>query len=501
MDIWSYVRVLRAHWWIVLVAATVGLATGAGLALATTPQYASTVTFFVNTPSDTIAGSATGDTFGQKRVNTYVQLITTDRSTSRVAAILDDGTTAADLTRHITAKGDLNTVLLTTTVLDPSPQRSLDIATAISTEFVELVAEMEAGGETGAPAVRLEVVDGPTLNPQPVEPAPLRNMIIGGVLGLLAGIGLALLRNATDKAVRDVAAVEQLTGAPVIGTIYADNEAASAPVLLAGQMQSLRAEGYRQLRTNLQFIDAAEPARTVVVTSALPDEGKSSTSTNLAVVLAEAGRRVLLIEADLRRPRVASYLGLEGSVGLTTVITHDIPLMEAVQPSRENLSVLASGATPPNPAELLGGERMAALLAEARERFDVVVIDSPPLLAVTDAAVLATVADAVILVVRHGSTPAPAAAQAVKALATVGGRLVGCVVTRVPAKGVDGYRYGAVYYDSTTTPDPVAPDARPAPAAAGAPTGTPPRRRAPRHADDTVRDAADTTDQSLIRAE
>ncbi len=497
MDIWSYVRVIRTHWLLVLVGALLGLAAGGGISLATTPQYASTVTFFVNTPSDTIAGSATGDTFGQKRVNTYVQLITTDRLTARVADVLDDGSTAEQIGRDISAKGDLNTVLLTATVLDPSPQRSLEIATAVSTQFVALVAEMEAGGETGAPAVRLEVVDGPSLNPDPVVPAPIRNCTVGLLLGLLVGIGLALLRNATDKAVRDVAAVEQLTGAPVIGTIYADNEAASSPVLLAGQMQSLRAEGYRQLRTNLQFIDAAEPVRTVVVSSALPDEGKSSTSTNLAVVLAEAGRRVLLIEADLRRPRVASYLGLEGGVGLTTVLTHDVPLMEAVQPARENLSILASGAMPPNPAELLGGERMAALLTEARERFDVVVIDSPPLLAVTDAAVLATTADAVILVVRHGSTPAPAAAQAVKALTTVGGRLIGCVVTRVPAKGVDGYRYGAVSYDASLLDDttPRTGTRRSTPAADQA---IPATRRAPRHAVDADRT---TDDPSLIRAE
>lgn len=501
MDIWSYVRVLRTYWWMVLVAASLGLGAGAAISLATTPQYASTITFFVNTPSDTIAGSAQGDTFGQKRVNTYVQLITTDRLTARVAKVLNDGSTPDDIGREILAKGDLNTVLLTATVLDPLPQRSLDIATAVSTQFVELVAEMEAGGVSTAPAVRLEVVDGPTVNPDPVLPDPVRNIVIGLVLGLLAGIGVALVRNATDKAVRDVAAVEQLTGAPVIGTIYADNEAASAPVLVVGQMQSLRAEGYRQLRTNLQFIDAAEPVRTVVVSSALPDEGKSSTSTNLAIVLAEAGRRVLLIEADLRRPRVASYLGLEGSVGLTTVLTGDVPLLEAVQPSRDNLNVLASGAMPPNPAELLGGDRMATLLREARDHFDIVVIDSPPLLAVTDAAVLATLADAVILVVRHGSTPGPAATQAVKALSAVGGRLIGCVVTRVPAKGVDGYRYGAVSYDATlldgSTPTESLP--RTSAASAAAPASNPaPRLRTPRHAIDADREMAD---HSLIRAE
>jgi capsular exopolysaccharide synthesis family protein len=448
MDLWGYLRAIRKYWWIVAVAVALGVGAAVIVTVNTSPRYESTVTFFVNTPSDTIAGVAQGDTFGQKRVNTYVQLIKTDRLTSRVAKDINNDMTAEQIGATISAAGDLNTVLLTATITDTSPARSLQIATSISTQFVELVSEVESGASGTAPAVRLDVVNGPTLNPTAVAPEPIRNIGLGLVLGLLLGIGLAVLRDTMDKSVRSVDDVQDAAGAPVIAAIPFDEEAKKSPLILDSHTKSIRAEAFRQLRTNLQFIEAAKPIKVIVLTSSVSEEGKSSTAANVAVTFAEANFRVLLIEGDLRRPRVADYLGLEGSLGLTNVLAGQVALGDVLQRwGRGGLTVLASGSVPPNPSELLGGDSMARLMKTLRDSFDMIIIDTPPLLPVTDGAILAAAADGAVMVVRHGSTTKIQVATAVRSLTAVDARLLGCVLNMVPTKGVDAYGYGSAYYE------------------------------------------------------
>ena len=447
MDLLGYLRAIRKHWLIVVAAIAVGLGVAGLVVLTTTPKYASTVTFFVNTPSDTIAGSAQGDTFGQKRVNSYVQLITTSSLVELVADELDNGMSPDQIAETIAAKGDLNTVLLTATITDTSAQRSLDIATAVSTEFVKLVSAIETGQSATASAVRLEVVDGPSLNPTPVEPTVTRNLGLGVLAGLIVGLGLAVLRDVLDTTLRTVEDLQKLAGVPVMGTIFFDSEAGKNPVVHDDNRQSIRSEAFRQLRTNLQFVNAAAPVRTLVVTSSVSGEGKSTTASNIAISFADAGQRVLLIEGDLRRPRVADYLGIEGSVGLTNVLIGQVSISEVLQSwGGTSLTVLASGSIPPNPSEMLGSPGMVALLESLKQSFDLIVIDTPPLLPVTDAAILATYADGAIVVARHGSTKRVQLAASVKSLRAVDARILGCVLNMVPTKGVDGYGYGYGYY-------------------------------------------------------
>ncbi len=195
-----------------------------------------------------------------------------------------------------------------------------------------------------------------------------------------------------------------LTDAAVLGSIPYDKKAKSSPLITAGQTRSSRAEAFRQLRTNLQFMDIENPARVVVVTSSTGGEGKSTTAINLAVSFAESGRRVLLIEGDLRRPRVSDYLGIEKSVGLTNVLAGQIEIGDALQPWTAGMSVLSCGSIPPNPSELLGGSVMDKLLKRLKTVFDIIIIDTPPLLPVTDAAVASKLADGVVVVVRAGKT-------------------------------------------------------------------------------------------------
>jgi capsular exopolysaccharide synthesis family protein len=196
----------------------------------------------------------------------------------------------------------------------------------------------------------------------------------------------------------------------------------------------------------LQFVDIDQDTKTFVITSPLPAEGKTRTAVNLALAIAQAGQRVVLVEADLRRPRVNRYLGLIDDVGVTTVLLGRVTVDEALQRFGElPLEVLASGRQPPNPSELLASDRMRLLIKELRDRADVVVIDAPPLLPVTDAAVLAREADGTMLVIRHGRTTFDQIDRAIESLRLAGARLVGSVVNMVPAKGRDSYAYAYAY--------------------------------------------------------
>lgn len=453
MDFPRFGRALRRSWWVIVATVAAGICAGIAYTAATPPQYASTVTFFVRTPTEQIAGAYQGDQFAQKRVNSYVQLAESRRLAD---AILNDTQlplTSEQLIGKISAQGDLNTVLLTVTVTDVDPQRSLDIAQSLSRTYVDLVSELETPPGSTAPTVSLDVTSAPTLNPSPVRPRPLINIGLAGVAGLLTGVLLAVGRELLNNTVRSVHELKTVTDGAVLATIPFDKTASTTPLIVQSHAASARAEAFRQLRTNLDFIDVDNPARVLVVTSSLPEEGKSSTAANLALVFAEAGRKVLLIEADLRRPRVAEYLGLEGGVGLTNVLAGQVALDEVLQSwGVGGLSVLPSGSIPPNPSELLASNNMKQLLQSMRSTFDIVVIDTPPLLPVTDAAILAAVADGTVAVVRCGKTTRNQIASATAALKAVDARIFGYIFNMVPVKHPDAYNYGGYEYSAVGHP-------------------------------------------------
>ena len=209
------------------------------------------------------------------------------------------------------------------------------------------------------------------------------------------------------------------------------------------------AEQFRELRTNLRFLDVDNHPTVIAVTSGMPGEGKSTVATNLALALADDGESVCLVDADLRRPQVASYLGenLQTAVGLSTVLAGEAEVDDVAQKVRaEGLSVITSGPQPPNPAELLGSQRFSALLAALSERYDYVIIDASPVLPVTDATLVAAAADGVLLAVRHANTTSDQLAQTSTNLHQVGAHVLGTVVTMSPLKvsgyGRKGYGYG-----------------------------------------------------------
>ncbi len=451
MSLHDYARALRKYWWIVVLTTMLAVGVGAIVTLRTPNQYASTVTFFVRTPAEQIGSAYQGDQFAQKRVNSYVQLAGSQRLADLIAEDTQLDLSADEISSKITAKGDLNTVLLTLTVTDTDPQRSLDIADSLSRQFVALVSQLETPPGATTPTVSLEVTSVAALYLTPVAPRPMINLGIATLVGIAIGIALAVLREVLDTTVRSVEALRSIAGPATLAVIPYDATANSSPLIVDSHARSLRAESMRHLRTNLQFVDVDNPVRVVVVTSSVPEEGKSSTAANLALTFAEAGRKVLLVEGDLRRPRVAHYLGLEGSVGLTNVLAGQVSVDEVLQAwGRGGLTVLPSGSIPPNPSELLDSQTMRDLLAAMRKVFDLIIIDTPPLLPVTDGAIAAAHADGAIIVVRHGKTTKNQIASALRVLEAVDARLLGSVLNMVPTKGADAYGYASYYYK----PDP-----------------------------------------------
>jgi capsular exopolysaccharide synthesis family protein len=290
----------------------------------------------------------------------------------------------------------------------------------------------------------------------PVSPKPMQNLGIGLLVGLAAGLALALLIEALDNTLKTQASVESLLGVPVLGLIPiigGKQEDKDEPEALRERdlgvyldPRSLAAECCRSIRTNILFMSPDHPLRTLVVTSPSPQEGKTTTAVNLAVTMAETGGRVLLIDTDLRRPRLHRSFGVPNQVGISTVIVGKSTLDEAIKSTDvPNLDVLPCGPTPPNPSELLHTGRFAQVLAECATRYERVILDSPPCSAVTDPAVLGNVADGVLLVVQAGSTTRDAATHARRHLASAKARLLGVILNEIdfsnPAYGYQYYYY------------------------------------------------------------
>jgi capsular exopolysaccharide synthesis family protein len=453
VDLRDYLRVLRKRWKLVVACVIVALGAAAAITWTQTPVYQASTQLFVaarDTSTD-VGNLAAGGQFTQQRVQSYADIVNSPAVTQAVADQLNNGLDAQQIANEITASAPLNTVLIDVDVKDTSPARAQAIANAVSDEFATYAEQLETPtGATSSP-VKVTVVKRADRPNAPVSPRKKLNLALGLLVGLAIGVGGAVLRETLDTTVKDPEQLQADLDLPVLGAIAYDPDAPKRPLIVQADPRSSRAEAFRQLRTNLQFIDIDTAPRSIVVTSSIPEEGKTTTTINLALVLAQSGVRVLLVEADLRRPKMADYLGIEGAVGLTTVLIGQAEPRDAIQRwggTADGLDVLPSGLTPPNPSELLGSHGMADLLRTLEASYDLVVVDAPPLLPVTDAAVLSTITSGALVIARHGRIRREQIARAVSSLRAVDAHIYGVVLSMTPAKGPDSYYYGYGYrYD------------------------------------------------------
>jgi len=291
----------------------------------------------------------------------------------------------------------------------------------------------------------------PRLAVSPIMPL---NLAVGAVLGLLWGLILAFVVESLDNTIKTPEAAEEIVGAPLLGVVPMLSQSrqhliADAPerdLAVFKDPTSLAAEACRSIRTNMLFISAQKEFALFSVTSPGPQDGKTTVAINLAVTMAQAGGRVLLIDTDMRKPRVHKSFGIKSDKGISSVIAGDIQLKDAIFKSEvPNLDVLPCGPMPPNPAELLHTERFRQVLSQCRSNYDRVVMDSPPIAPVTDPAIIGSVTDGVVLVLRAGHTTREAAQFARRQLGDAGARILGIVINQTDRKGI-GYGYGYGYY-------------------------------------------------------
>lgn len=482
MDLRQYLRVFRAHWLGIVLIVLLGVAVAFGWTLLQPRVYSADASAVVQSrDSSDISSAMAGNNLAVSRVKTYVDLGSSRSVAERVIGELDLDVSPQALADRVSVSNPLDTVSLRVTADAPTPEGARDLAEAWVRAMSAEVNNLESGDVATQGVVFLQPVDSAKLPSSPSSPNLRLALALGAIVGAAIAVAYALLRYTLDRRIRSVEGVEHETGVAVVGTLPNEktftNESRLIPFDGGTSLNSRSAhlfaiaEAIRELRTNIQFMDVDNPPRVIVVTSPLPGDGKSTTASNLAITLAASGQRVVLIDGDLRRPMIGSVFGLVEGGGLTDVLAGRADVVDVAQRvGNDNLLVIPAGKIPPNPSEVLGSERMKEMLAAiAQEAF--VIIDAPPLLPVTDAAVLAHSADGAIVVATVGKTTYEVLGKSLTHLQRAGGRALGIVLNRVPRRGAGaayyGYQYHGDYYradadDRSAQPETAAPEDSPA---------------------------------------
>lgn len=457
MELKDYVRLLRNHWRGVVLIVVVCVVLGA-IWTATRPTiYAANADGFVTTTSADESGSmaSVNDSLAKSRAASYLEIARSRAVAEKVIADLGLNESPASLVTKIEAAQPQNTVLIKITARAGTPEQAQELADAWVASLADAVKELQDPKGRGTAALRITPFEAAALPTSPVSPDPLRNTALSLLLGALLGFGYAVVRGTFDRRLMSKREIEEKFSVSVVGQIpevqllNRDNTGRSQIAIdtdarIKGQAPA--SEAFRKLRTNLTYMDVDNPPRIIVVSSPLPGDGKSTVAANLVAAIESSGQPVVLVDGDLRRPMVASTLGLVEGVGLTDVLTGKITVEEALQrlPGHPNMRVLAAGPIPPNPSELLGSQAMRNLLTKLSQEA-IVVVDAPPLLPVTDGAILAARTDGALVVISSGKTRDHQLESALEHLQRVDAKTLGIIVNKVPHKRkVIGYgSYGS----------------------------------------------------------
>lgn len=512
MDVSHYLTVLRRRKWILVLATALIVAAAVGVSWLQTPVYESHSRVIIQ-QSQSLFQTTYGDYIDPARIQTELQVIGGEAVQAEVAKRLGSapgvsasvvGSTAViDIAAQSTVPARAAKVATTyaETYIDYTRSRSVDALLSAAKELQDRISTLDqqiADADTRAAAANPPKPDSPaTQTPEqvalrgqrsafkdkldqlqvdvalknggaelvahgqvpttPIRPTPVRNALLGLLVGLIVGTGLAFLADHLDDSLKNKDDLARLAGnLPVLGLIprVAGGKNRTEPrVVSETEPSSPPAEAYRALRTSIQFFGVDRSMRTILVTSPAASDGKTTTVANLAMVLARAGRRVTILSCDLRRPRIHRYFGLSNSVGFTSVLLGEVSLSAALQrvPGEDRLTLVASGPLPPNPSEILSSRHTTEVIEALLTQCDTLLIDCPPVLPVTDAAVLSAQVDGAIVVVNAGITTGKQLTRTIELLRQVDAPLVGVVLNGVaPDDSYDnGYGYGYGYAKHT----------------------------------------------------
>jgi non-specific protein-tyrosine kinase len=508
VDIKEYFYLFWSWIWLILLAGVIAGAVVFLVSIRTTPIYQSSTRLLVSDPPALSNVNYGGMVSSQNMTSTYAQMLVDDPVLQGVITQLKLHTTTVELNKSITVDIVPNTQLLVVSVRDPNPAQAADIANAMASVFTNRIIQLQsqryaasldglqkqitdmdqqitatnttiaaiadqatllelqarltqyrsiyASLVTNYEQVRLAeeqtstsvVVSQPAAaSTIPVSPTTTRNTVLAVLAGMVLAACAVLAIDTLDDTVKNPDVIRRKFNLPILGMIARHEQSLEKPISLA-EPRSPTAEAFRSLRTNLTFASVDAPLRRIMITSPTPQDGKTTISANLAVVLAQGGKKVILLDADLRRPYIHHKFGLFNRIGLTNLFVNSSNSFESVIQfnSMAGLGLITSGPLSPNPAELLSSLRMTHILDQLIQAYDLVLIDTPPLLSVTDAAALAPATDGVILVVKPGVTKLSALQQALEQLRAVGARVLGVVLNEVnPSSRKYGYYYNRYY--------------------------------------------------------
>jgi capsular exopolysaccharide synthesis family protein len=428
--------------WRVIVVATVLAGALAYITTATMPKvYESQAKLIVaqslNTPTPDINVLMAS----QRLTQTFAELATTRPLVQRVIDQLDLPDNADQLIARTTAQAAANSLYVTIAVRDSTPERAAATANALGAELIDAAPAILATAPTGPQPRLLTVVDPAIPDSTPVAPRITLTTVLAAIVAAIAAVGLIVAREYLNDTIRSGREAESATGAATLAYIERIRGAGAGrlPMYSLATLlfpRSSAAESFRTLRTSLDYASIDSGVRSIVVTSSVAGEGKTTVASNLAVVYAQSGRRTILVDADFRQPAIADTFRLAEGLGLTDLLlTEDLRLDVVLRKTEEpNLMVLTSGPQPPNPADLVGTLRMRTVLGLLRDHAEIVIIDTPPL-SVTDGAVLGAAADGTLLVVRVGKVRRNVLAARREALNRVGAHLLGVVLNDLPENG------------------------------------------------------------------
>lgn len=465
----GFIRTLKRQWYIAVIATLVGGLLGFGISLIQPKVYASDATGVVTTgDTGSIALASTADTLTKSKATQYQALASSRKVAERALEISGYQMSPEQALSMVSAAVPLDTAQIKVTVRSQDPELAQNLADAWIQALGDNVKEVENSGNNASASdgnfavtsvMNFTAYVPANLPSSPISPNIRMNTLLGVVLGLVAAAIYLFVQSVRDRSIRSIDVLLEVTGSeiPVLGTIPFSNAFSNSRVLKpAFEGQSARrsefqlVESLKELRTNLQFKNPDNPPRRIVVTSSLPSDGKSTVADNLAIILSQADTPVFLVDADLRRPTVAKSFGLIEEVGVTDVVIGRAKAEDVIQTvdGYPNLYVLAAGRIPPNPSEILSSEAFTQMIDQLAQD-GLVILDAPPLLPVTDSAILATKFDGALLVVEANGTKREELAKSLGNLQRVQADVLGTVLNKVPTTGSEaGYYqyYGRDYY-------------------------------------------------------
>lgn len=442
-----YLLTVLRYWPVVVAAMIIGGLAGWGLSQLAAPIYRASASLYFSINSGNSGNDLNqGSTYTQGQMLSYVQLA---ESTLVLQPVIDElglDTTTQALVESIEVNTPSNTVILEILVSDRSPEQAAAIADEIVASLTEVVDEIAPRAAEGERAVSVRTIAPAAVPTTPAAPNTRLNLIAGILIGLITSILAVVLRRLLDTRVRPES-IEEMTTVPPLGIVGVDHSH-SAEFLLLRNPMAPEAENYRRLGTNLAHTTGAAASRlrgaawkteestSVVATSSIASEGVSTVAGNLALALAEGGRKVILVDADLRHPSIARLAGLPNATGLATVLDGTADLASVVQRGAlAEVDVLTSGPVPAAPSALLASQKMADLLTELKKRYDVVIIDTPNLSESADAAILAPLVAGALVVADRTRAHVPTLMRTLKVLDQSGARVLGVVLNRVRSRG------------------------------------------------------------------